>query len=152
VFGGVFSVNVIPVAVAGPLFVTLCVYVTLLPAATELAEGVLVVIKYACVAEATTSLAVALLLFKLGSVTEELTVAVSLIAVPEAVPVFTFTTNVIVAGAPGAKLASVQMKVASVQVHPVGPPSDTAVVFAGNASFRVTDVAALGPLFVTTCV
>ncbi len=85
---------------------------------------------------ATTSAAVALLLVKFGSVTAELTVAVSLITVPAAVPAITFTIYVMVAGAPGARLGSVQVNVASVQVHPAGPVSDTAVVFAGSASVR----------------
>ena len=57
-----------------------------------------------------------------------------------------------VAGAPGAKLGSVQVSVATVQVHPTGPVSETEVVFAGNVSVRLTLVAALGPPFVTTCV
>ena len=57
-----------------------------------------------------------------------------------------------VAGAPGARLGLVQISVASVQVHPTGPVSDTEVVFAGSALVSVTDVAALGPLLVTTCV
>ena len=77
---------------AGPLFVTTCVYVTLLPAATDVADGALVVIRSACVAVATTSAAVALLLVRFGSVTEELTLAVSLITVPEVAVEITFTT------------------------------------------------------------
>jgi hypothetical protein len=74
-----------------------------------------------------------------------------LIAVPAAVPAVTSTVYVMVA-LPAARLASVQVNVASVQVQPAGPVSDTAVVFAGSASVRVTDVAVLGPLLVTTCV
>ena len=84
--------------------------------------------------------------------TEEVTLAVSLIAVPEVVPEFTFTIYVMVAGAPGARLGLVQISVARVQVHPNGPVSDTEVVFVGSALVSVTDVAALGPLLVTTCV
>ena len=57
-----------------------------------------------------------------------------------------------VAGAPGAKLGSVQVRVARVQVHPAGPVSDTEVVFAGSVSVKLTLVAVLGPPFVTTCV
>jgi hypothetical protein len=94
----------------------------------------------------------AVLLLRTGSVTEELTLAVSLIGVPAAVPAFTFTTYVMVAGAPGARLGSVQISVIRVQVHPAGPVSDTEMVFAGSALLRVTDVAALGPLLVTTWV
>ena len=45
---------------------------------------------------------------------------------PEATVVFTFTTNVKGAGvAPvGARLEMVQVRVASVHVHPAGPDSD----------------------------
>jgi len=60
--------------------------VTLLPAATEDGEAVLVVIRSACVDRATTSAAVALLFAVFGSAIAEFTVAVSLIAVPAAVP------------------------------------------------------------------
>ena len=47
VFGGVTCVKVAPVAVAGPLFVTVCVYVTLLPEETEVGAATLVTIKSA---------------------------------------------------------------------------------------------------------
>ena len=87
---------------------TLCVYVTLLPAATELGAATFVTTRSACPAVATTSAAVALLFARLGSVVEELTVAVSLIAVPAAVPAVTLTTSVKLA-APGAKLGFVQL-------------------------------------------
>src|SRR5450755_84076 len=122
------------------------------PAATGFGDAELVVKMSACVASATTSAAVALLLAELGSLTAELTVTVSLTAVPAAAPAVTLTTNVMVAGAPGERVESVQMSVARVQVQPAGPVSETAVVFAGRTSVRVTVVAALGPLFVTTCV
>ena len=46
----------------------------------------------------------------------------------------------------------VQVRVATVQVHPAGPVSDTTVVLAGSVSVRLTLVAVLGPEFVTTCV
>jgi hypothetical protein len=124
----------------------------LLPAATDVAEGVFVVKRSAWVARATTSAAEALLLVRFGSVTEELTLTVSVIGVPEGVPAFTFTTYVMVAGAPGARLGFVQMRVMRMQVHPAGPVRDTAMVLAGSVSVRVTEVAALGPLLVTTCV
>jgi len=103
------------------------------------------------VAKATTSAAVALLFALLGSVIDELTLAVSLIAVPAAVPAVTFNTYVIVA-APGARLASVQVRVPTVHVHPAGPVSETTVVFAGSVSVKLTLVAVLGPAFVTSCV
>src|SRR5215467_3993079 len=55
VLGGVTSVMLAPVAAAGPMFLTVCVYVTLLPAETEVGVAVLVATKSACVANATTS-------------------------------------------------------------------------------------------------
>jgi hypothetical protein len=91
VFGGVTWVNEALVAVAGPLFVTVCVYVTLLPAATEVGEAELVTTRSACVAVATTSAAVAVLFDEFGSVIAELTLAVWFIAVPGAVPTVTST-------------------------------------------------------------
>jgi hypothetical protein len=54
-------------------------------------EGEFVTIRSDCVPVATTSAAIALLLAEFGSVTAELTVAVSLIAVPAAVPAVTST-------------------------------------------------------------
>ena len=124
----------------------------MLPAATEVGLAVLVATRSACVARATTSEAVAVLFAVLGSVIDEVTFAVSLMAVPGAVPAVTFTVYVIVAGAPGARLGSVQVKVATVHVHPAGPVRVTVVVFAGSASVRLTVVAVLGPPLVTTCV
>jgi hypothetical protein len=93
-FAGTFwvSVAVPAVVAAGPRFVITWVYVTLLPAATDDADGVFVSDRSACPAAATTSVAVALLLAELGSVVAELTVAVLLIAVPAGVPAFTVTT------------------------------------------------------------
>src|SRR5271170_7056294 len=123
----------------------------LLPAATGFGDAAFVVTRSACPAAATTSVAVALLFAELGSVVAELTEAVSLITVPAAVPAVTFTVYVMVA-VPGAKLGSVQVNVTSVQVHPADPVSETAFVFAGSASVKVTLVAVLGPLLVTTCV
>src|SRR6267154_392393 len=76
VFGGVFCVKLTVVAAAGPLLVTLCVYVTLLPDTTESGEPEFVATRSACVASATTSFAVALLFTAFGSLVEELTLAV----------------------------------------------------------------------------
>ena len=117
----------------------------------------LVVMRSACVAVATTSFAVALLLAKLGSVVVEVTVAVSLIAVPAAVPAVTFTTTVKLA-VPVAKLGSVQVMVpvpptvGVVHDHAPGAVTDWKVVFGGVFSVRVAVAAALGPPFVMTCV
>lgn len=120
-----------------------------MPAATEVGAALLVVIRSASVARATTSVAVALLFAEFGSVVAELTVTVSLIAVPCTVPAFTATTKVMVALALAARLGLVQVSVPRLHVQPVGPASDCAVVFAGVASVNVTVVAALGPALAT---
>ena len=145
------------VVAAGPLFVTLCVYVTLLPAGSELGAATFVTTRSACTAVATTSAAVALLFARFGSVEEELAVTVSMINVPAAVPAFTFTTTVKVP-APGATLGFVQ-RIAPVaptagvmQDHPAGKVIDWNAVFGGVFSVRFALVAALGPALVTTCV
>lgn len=123
---------------------------TLLPAATDVGEAEFVTVMSDCVAPATISAAVALLFAVFGSAVAELTLTVSLIGVPAAVPAVTVTLKVIVA-VPGAKLGSVQVSAASgVQFHPAGPASETAVVCAGSISVRVTAVAVLGPALVTT--
>jgi len=100
------------------------------------------------VAKATTSFAVALLFAELGSLVEELTLAVWLTVAPE----FTFTTNVKLAGEEGARAPIVQVRVPTLQVHPAGPVKDWAVVLAGSVSVSVILLAVLGPLLVTTCV
>src|SRR5216683_4008594 len=107
------------------------------PAATDAGEAELLVIKSACDAVATTSVAVALLLLALGSVVEELMLAVSVITVPEGVPAVTFTTTGKLA-VPGAKLGFVQVivpavpAVGSVHDHPPGIGINcTKVVFGG---------------------
>jgi hypothetical protein len=86
------------------------------------------------------------------SVVVVVTVAVWLIAVPAAVPAVTLTVKVIVPDPPEARLGSVQVSVARVQVQPAGPVSETAVVFAGKVSTRLTLAASLGPELLTTCV
>jgi hypothetical protein len=123
-----------------------------LPADTEVGVAEFVVIRSDWVAVATTSEAVAALFAEFGSVTPEFTTTVSLIAVPAAVPAATVTTNVIVAGEPGANDGSVHVSVASVQVQPDGPERETPVVFVGSDSVTVMPVAVLGPVLLTTCV
>src|SRR5271163_4121174 len=93
-FAGTVSVSVAVAAVvaAGPRFVMTCVYVTLVPAAVVDTDGAFATERSACPVAATTSVAVAELLAKLGSVVAEVTVAVLLIAVPAGVPAFTVTT------------------------------------------------------------
>ena len=132
-------------------------YVTLLPAATELGAAEFVVTRSAWAAVATTSAAVALLLARLGSVVEEFAVAVSLMAVPAAVPAFTCSTTVKLA-APGAKLGSVQVMVPAdpamgcTQNQAPGAATDWKFVFGGVVSVKLAPVAVLGPLLVTTWV
>src|ERR1700680_1821166 len=108
------------------------------PDATETGEAELVVTKSACVARATTSVAVALLLLVLGSVVEELTLAVSVITVPGGFPdAFTFITTGKLA-VPDAKLGFVTVIVpalptaGSMHAHPPGIGlRDTKLVFWG---------------------
>ena len=64
----------------------------MLPAETEVELGVLVATKSACVANATTSEAVAVLFAVFGSVIDEVTLAVWLMAVPAGVPAVTVKT------------------------------------------------------------
>ena len=129
----------------------------MLPAATEVGDAEFVVTRSACDAKATTSAAVALLLAGLGSVVDELAVAVSFIAVPAAVPAFTVTTTVKLA-VPGAKLGLVQVirpvppTDGVVHDQPAGNVTEAKVVFDGVLSVRLAAVAVLGPPLVTTCV
>jgi hypothetical protein len=100
----------------------------------------------------------AVLLLELGSLTDELTVAVSVITEPFAVPEFTFVTRDNVAAVLPAIFKSVQMTLpvpptdGVVQLHPAGAAMETNVVFAGTASTIEALSAALGPLLVTICV
>jgi hypothetical protein len=106
----------------------------------------------------TPTVATAVLLPASGSVgVVSATDTVSLI-VPEATPAPNVTTKVNPADAPDANVTAlfVHFSVARVQVHPVGPASDTAVVPAGSVSVRViafaVDPAVAGPRFFTVCV
>src|SRR5882724_10665461 len=112
----------------------------LLPAATGFGDAESVVTMSACVASGTTSAAVALLLAAFGSATAELTLTVSLIAVPAAVPAFTFNAREKLPD-PGATLRLVQVMVpvppttgTVPQVHPAGGVIDWNVVLAGVVS------------------
>lgn len=128
----------------------------MLPAGSEVGDAEFVVIRSASVAVATTSAATAVLFAPLGSVVEELTMTVLLIAVPAAVPAFTFTASVKLA-VPGAKLASVQVMrpvpptAGVMQSQPTGNTIDWKVVLGGVLSVRRAAVAVLGPALVTTC-
>lgn len=94
----------------------------------------------------------------LGSDVDELTEAVSLIAVPAAVPAVTLSATVKLAE-PAAKLGLVQLIVPALptvgvlQDQPAGSaPMEKNVVFAGVVSVKLAPVAMLGPALVTTCV
>lgn len=107
---------------------------------------------------ATTTVAVALLLVKLGTMLVAEAVTVSAIFVPDAVPAFTCNTKVKVALALRARLLlSVQVIVpvpptGGGHVHPAGATIDWKFVFGGVVCVNVGAVAAAGPLFVTVCV
>ena len=101
---------------------------------------------------ATCTLTVALLLPMFGSPVALLTDAVSVMVVPEATAVFTFTTKVKFAVALAASVPMEHVKgETEVQAHPAGPVSDTNVVLAGRVSVRTTVVAEAGPPLATVC-
>jgi hypothetical protein len=87
VFAGVASVKLAVVAAAGPLFVTVSVYVMLFPASTVVGAPAAVSTRSACAAPATTSFATAE--FAPYDWFVPVTVAVSTIGVAFGVPVFT---------------------------------------------------------------
>jgi hypothetical protein len=130
----------------------------LLPTATPFGEAELVTTKSAPPVVPTTVEAEAVLLLEFGSLTDELTVAVSVISVPFAVPEFTLVTSEKVAAVLPAIFKAVQITLpvpptgGVVQLQPAGAATDTKVVFVGTPSTNVALSAALGPLFVTTCV
>ena len=88
----------------------------------------------------TTVVAEAVLLLEFGSLTDELTVAVSVISVPFAVPAVTFVIKVNVAAVLPVMVSSVQTTLpvpprdGVVQLHPDGAASETKVELAGIAS------------------
>src|SRR5271169_4250497 len=130
----------------------------LFPATTGFGDAALVTVSSACAVVPTTVEAVAVLLAALGSLVDELAVAVSVITVPFAVPGFTLTTIEKVAAVLPAWLNVVQISLpvppgpGPMQVQPAGADMETRVVFAGMVSTKVELSAALGPLLVTTCV
>jgi hypothetical protein len=97
-------------------------------------------------------LAVALLFPLFGSLVVDATEAVSVIVVPTATLVLTFTTKVKLAEPAAIAVVSVHFKVARTQLHPAGPVKETAVVFTGNVSLSSGAFAVAGPAFVTVCV
>jgi hypothetical protein len=98
---------------------------------------------------------VAVLLFLFVSAVVEATVAVSVMIVPPAVPVFTLKTAVTVAVAPGGTLELEQdtgAEFGHVQEPPPVTPTDTKAVLAGAASVKVALLQLLGPELAMTCV
>lgn len=98
--------------------------------------------------------AVAELLFELGSGVEELTVAVLLITVPPTTEQFTLATKVMVSDSPDARDTNVTVRLLPEppQIPPPVEEQETKVVSAGRLSVTVTDVAGSGPLLVTVTV
>jgi len=86
---------------------------------------------------ATTTMAVALLPVRLGTMLEAVAVAVSAMFVPETVPAFTCSTTVKLAVVFGARVAIVQVMVPAAptagltQVQPAGAVTDWKLVFGG---------------------
>src|SRR5271156_3480002 len=93
----------------------------LFPATTGFGEAVLVTVSSAAALVPTTVDAMAVLLFELGSLTDELTVATSVITVPLGVPELAFRTNVKVATVFAAILSVVQTSLPPVEVLHVQP-------------------------------
>ena len=129
----------------------------LFPACTGFGDAALVTDKFGPVLPTTVE-TVAVLFAVFGSMTEELTLAVSEITVPLATPLFTLTANV--------KLALVSPTMSTFvhtivpvfptfgiwQLQPDGDVNEASVVFAGTGTTRVALSAALGPLSVTAMV
>ena len=151
------SVNVPPVMAVVPVLVTTCVYVMGFPASTGFGAATFVTDKFGPVAP-TSVVTWAVLFEAMGSIAEEPTDTVPVITVPFAVPAVTFTTRVNVPAVDAAMLALVQttfpvaLTAVLRQLHPAGATMDTNVVLAGIEATTVALSAALGPLFVTTCV
>src|ERR1700716_509471 len=121
----------------------------LLPAATGLGLPLFVAVRSQAVV--TVVVTVVLLFAALGSLaddTEEFAVIV-----PAATVGATFTTTMISAVAPKARLGFVQVTEAvTVHVHPAGGAPATNVGLFGIGSVKLTADAAAGPLLVTVCV
>src|SRR5579871_715164 len=130
----------------------------LLPATTGLGDAELLTTICAPAVVPTSVNALAVLLLVLGSLTEELATAVSVITVPLATPVLTLTAMENVAAVLAAMFRSVQTilpvppSTGVLHVHPDGAEIEAKTVLAGMLSLMVALSAALGPLFVTICV
>src|ERR1700691_5970466 len=109
----------------------------------------------ALLALATTTVAVAAFVVRLGTILAEVAVAVCGMLVPDGVLAFTCNIKVKLAGGLVARVPlSVQVIVGgAVQVQVPGGVIDTNVVFGGMVSASCTgDVAATGPRLVSVCV
>src|ERR1700722_2864670 len=106
----------------------------------------------ALLALATTTIAVALLVVRFGTMLVAVAVAVSAMLVPEAVPAFTCNTRVKLAVALMANVPAVQVMVPAeptgggVHVQPAGATIDWKLVLGGVVWVKLGDVAAAGPL------
>jgi hypothetical protein len=115
-------------------------------------------VTFALFAFETTTVAVAVLLARLGTMLPAEEVVVSGMLVPEVVVEFTCRTRLKLAVAFAAKLGSVHVivpvppAVTPPQVHPAGGVIDSKTVFGGVVWVKVAVAAADGPLFVTLCV
>ena len=155
VLAGVGSEKVAALQLLGPEFVTVCVYVMLLPAVTGLGVPLLVTAR----SQATvTGVATVVLLFAaVGSLLVVVTVEFA-VMVPAVTVVGTFTTTMMSAAVATARFGVVQFTfplaptAGSVQVQPAGADTDANVVLTGVASVKLKPVAAAGPLFVIACV
>lgn len=151
VFAGAVSVSVTLVALLGPALLTTCVYVMVFPAMTGTGDGVFVTDRSAELP--TVMLTVALLFPLFGSTVVDATESVCVMIVPVVTLLFTLTTNVKFAVVFAAiVVVSVQVRLASTQVHPAGPVRDTDVVFAGRVSVNTGAFAVAGPELVMLCV
>jgi hypothetical protein len=123
----------------------------LLPAITVGGVATVVSARSACPPDATTSVAVAEL--APNAWFPALTVTVSVMTVPLAVPALTVYNTVKVPVEPTATPGFEQGIAGNpVQVQPAGGVTERNVVLAGVASLNEAPVAAIDPVFVTTCV
>ena len=123
----------------------------LLPAITVAGVATVVSVRSACPPVATTSVAVAEL--APNAWFPALTVTVSVMTVPLGVPAMTVYSTVKVPVEPGATLGFEQGVAGNpAQLQPAGGVTEKNVVLAGVASLNEAPVAAIDPVFVTTCV
>src|SRR5258708_22363787 len=122
----------------------------LLPAVTGFGVPLLVTAKSQSGVRLVTT--VVLLLAELGSpVVEEMEEFAVIVATTTVEA--TFTTTMMSADAPAARVGSLQVTEAVItQVQPTGAETEANVVLAGIASVKLTAEAEAGPLLVTVCV